>query len=51
MFDASVAGSDAQYDLAVLHIDAPPELLQPIRVGTSADLKVGLLWQLQTRVS
>lgn len=40
-FEASVAGTDPSRDLAVLTIDAPPELLKPIRIGTSADLRPG----------
>jgi S1-C subfamily serine protease len=40
-FVASIVGTDAQHDLAVLQVDAPAELLQPLAVGTSAQLKVG----------
>ena len=31
-FRASFRATDASHDLAVLQIDAPPELLKPIRV-------------------
>ncbi|KAF8057906.1 DEGP5 [Scenedesmus sp. PABB004] len=40
-YAAAVVGSDAAHDLAVLKIDAPRDALVPIRMGTSADLKVG----------
>ncbi len=40
-YEASIVGTDAQHDLAVLQVDAPAELLQPLAVGTSAQLKVG----------
>jgi S1-C subfamily serine protease len=36
-----LVGSDAAKDLAVLAIDAPANLLHPIKVGRSADLMVG----------
>ena len=32
---ARIIATDAQHDLAVLAIDAPPERLRPIRVGLS----------------
>ncbi|MBN1805901.1 MAG: trypsin-like peptidase domain-containing protein [Sedimentisphaerales bacterium] len=38
---AKLVGYEADKDLAVLKIDAPKQLLQPIKVGTSADLEVG----------
>jgi S1-C subfamily serine protease len=38
---ASLVGASPDNDLAVLHIDAPKRKLRPIRVGSSADLKVG----------
>ncbi|CAG9467886.1 unnamed protein product [Pedinophyceae sp. YPF-701] len=38
---ATLVGSDPSHDLAVLRIDAPPEVLQPVPLGTSADLRVG----------
>ncbi|MDD5705743.1 MAG: trypsin-like peptidase domain-containing protein [Kiritimatiellae bacterium] len=40
-YDARVTGVDPYHDLAVLWIDAPPEKLVPVRVGTSRDLQVG----------
>lgn len=40
-YPAQVIGSAPHHDLAVLKIDAPRELLQPIVLGRSADLKVG----------
>jgi len=38
---AKLVGFEADKDLAVLKINAPKRLLQPIVVGTSADLEVG----------
>jgi S1-C subfamily serine protease len=43
VFKATVVGSDPGKDIAVLKIEAPPELLYPIQVGKSAGLKVGQL--------
>lgn len=40
-FDAQVVGRDAANDIAVLKIDAPPELLTPIELGDSSRLRVG----------
>jgi S1-C subfamily serine protease len=40
-WDARLVGAEPDKDLAVLHIDAPPEKLHPIAVGTSGDLRVG----------
>jgi S1-C subfamily serine protease len=40
-FAATVRGVDPDKDIAVLTIDAPKNLLQPIPVGTSRDLRVG----------
>eukprot|EP00897_Mesotaenium_endlicherianum_P002228 jgi/Mesen1/2032/ME000148S01124 len=41
VFEASVVGFDEDKDVAVLHIDAPAELLRPMPIGSSADLLVG----------
>ena len=38
---AEVVGADAANDLAVLKVDAPPELLHPIPLGQSDNLQVG----------
>ncbi len=38
---ARVIGMDARNDLAVLRVDAPAELLTPVELGRSDDLKVG----------
>ena len=38
---AAVVGVDPATDVAVLKVDAPAELLQPVVFGSSADLKVG----------
>jgi S1-C subfamily serine protease len=40
-WEATLVGYAREKDLAVLHIDAPRNLLRPIRIGTSSDLKVG----------
>ena len=40
-WDARLAGSESDKDIAVLKIDAPPERLKPIALGTSSDLQVG----------
>ncbi len=40
-WEASLVGTAQEKDLAVLHIEAPRSQLQPIRIGTSFDLKVG----------
>ena len=40
-YEASLIGFDAATDVAVLRIDAPSELLEPVVFGTSADLLVG----------
>lgn len=40
-YDARVAGLDNYHDLAVLQIDAPPDSLLPVKVGTSGDIRVG----------
>ncbi len=38
---AQLIGADPRNDLALLKIDAPPELLIPVEFGTSANLQVG----------
>ena len=40
-WQASVVGVAPSKDLAVLRIDAPQEVLQPLSIGTSSDLLVG----------
>lgn len=40
-WDARLVGTAPDQDLAVLHIDAPAEGLQPLPLGTSEDLLVG----------
>ncbi len=40
-WSASLVGIDQDMDLAVLRIEAPPENLRPIPVGSSSDLQVG----------
>jgi S1-C subfamily serine protease len=38
---AKVVGADPRNDIAVLQVEAPPELLAPVELGTSANLQVG----------
>lgn len=40
-FSAQVVGSDPRFDLAVLKIDAPAEILPPVELGSSSVLRVG----------
>ncbi|CAL0317200.1 unnamed protein product [Lupinus luteus] len=40
-FEGTLVGADRLKDLAVLKVDAPKELLRPIKVGQSSSLKVG----------
>ncbi|PIN24491.1 Serine protease [Handroanthus impetiginosus] len=40
-FEGKLIGVDRTKDLAVLKVDAPKELLRPIKVGPSSSLKVG----------
>lgn len=40
-YPATLTGADPTHDLAVLQIQAPPEKLPPLLIGTSSDLQVG----------
>ncbi|WP_197524809.1 S1C family serine protease [Botrimarina hoheduenensis] len=40
-FNARVIGSDKEYDMAVLKIEADPEVLNPVKLGRSDNLRVG----------
>jgi len=40
-YEARLVGRDVSSDIAVLKIDAPPEILFPVRLGDSAHLLVG----------
>lgn len=40
-YKAVIVGSSADHDLAVLRIQAPPNLLRPVLIGESHDLSVG----------
>ncbi|HEX4420866.1 MAG TPA: trypsin-like peptidase domain-containing protein [Kofleriaceae bacterium] len=40
-YPATIVGTAPDKDLAVLHIDAPPQKLLPLPVGQSSNLKVG----------
>ena len=40
-FPATVVGTDAQHDIAVLQIDAPEQSLVPVLVGASVGLRTG----------
>lgn len=41
VFKAKVVGVDPGKDIAVLKVEAPKQVLAPLKVGTSANLKVG----------
>ncbi len=41
VYTATVVGLDKRNDIAVLHVDAPDGLLQPVELGSSANLSVG----------
>lgn len=40
-YDAEVVGVDPDHDIAVLKIEAPPERLSPVTIGSSQHLRVG----------
>src|SRR6185436_6079626 len=40
-YPATIVGRAPDKDIAVLHIDAPPQKLLPLPIGTSSNLKVG----------
>jgi putative serine protease PepD len=40
-FDAEVVGTDPSTDLAVLDVDAPASVLQPIALGDSSEVEIG----------
>jgi S1-C subfamily serine protease len=40
-FEASLVGADPSTDLAVIRIDAPPALLEPLRLADSSEVAVG----------
>lgn len=41
VFPAELIGGDKEHDIAVLRIEAPPELLVPVNLGSSEPLRVG----------
>ncbi len=41
-YDATYVGADPVNDLAVIRVEAPFELLQPVKMGDSSNLKVGM---------
>ena len=40
-FPASLVGADPQNDVALLKIDAPADMLFPVEIGNSSDIRVG----------
>ncbi len=40
---AELVGADPDSDLAVLKVELPPEMLNPVRIGDSSDIQVGEL--------
>jgi S1-C subfamily serine protease len=40
-YEAVAVGAEPTYDIAVLKIEAAPEALRPIPIGSSADLRIG----------
>ncbi|MBN8867024.1 MAG: trypsin-like peptidase domain-containing protein [Solirubrobacterales bacterium] len=41
VFDAEVVGTDPSTDLALLKVDAPEDMMKPLSLGDSSDVKVG----------
>jgi S1-C subfamily serine protease len=41
-YDATFVGADAINDIAIIKIDAPPDVLFPVNLGDSGGLKVGM---------
>ena len=41
VYPAEVVGLDPRNDIAVVHVDAPSDMLHPVELGTSANLQVG----------
>lgn len=41
-YDANLVGADPIYDIAVIKIDAPPQVLDPVELGDSTRLRVGM---------
>ncbi len=41
VYTAQVVGLDRRNDIALIRVDAPAELLEPVELGTSANLRVG----------
>ncbi len=41
-YDATFVGADPINDIAVIRVEAPVEILQPVRLGDSTPLKVGM---------
>ena len=41
-YNADIVGIDAATDIAVVKVDADPELLKPLHLGDSSNLKVGM---------
>lgn len=42
-YDAEFVGADPIYDLAVIKVNAPAEVLEPVPLGDSSTLRVGML--------
>jgi len=41
-YDASFIGADPENDIAVIRVKAPPEVLYPVALGDSSNLRVGM---------